>query len=275
MTRGIALLIAGAAAAAFAPVPVQLLFAILGIGVVGMAHGAGDLAIVGPGRRGTFLSAYGLASITTLLWWTSDPAIALPAFLIASAIHFGLEDAPEGPLLERVARGVALIATPATLHSSSYAALLSTAGGSSSSLATYTPIIAVAGGLAGIILLLLAWQRRNLRLAGGATALLILPPLIGFTVAFLVLHAMPQTAERRERLGYSRTMSYLRAVAPVFMGAVVLAFIVAALLLHFDPSGVRGLFAGIASLAVPHLLVTPWFERHAARGSHAVPAGIG
>jgi hypothetical protein len=46
----------------------------------------------------------------------------------------------------------------------------------------------------------------------------------------------------------------------VFGSAIVLAATVVTLLLHFDPSGVRGLFAGIAALAVPHLLVTPWFE---------------
>lgn len=260
MNPGVALLTAGAVAAAFAPLPVQLAFAILGIGVVGMAHGAGDLAVVEADRRGPFLIAYGIASLTTLLWWTNDPAIALPAFLVASAVHFGLEDAPGGALFERIARGVALIAAPATLHASSYAALLRTAGGSSSSLATCTPILAATGGVAGITLLVLAWHRRDLRLAAGVTALLILPPLIGFTLGFLVLHAIPQTAERRDRLGYSSTASYLGAVAPLFAGAVLLASVVAALLVRFDPSGVRGLFAGIAALAVPHLLVTPWFE---------------
>lgn len=260
MNRGIALLVAGAVATAPAPLPVQLAFAILGIGVVGMVHGAGDLAVVAPARRPLFLAAYGVVSLVTLLWWTTDPAVALPAFLIASAVHFGMEDAPNGALSERIARGVALIAGPATLHVAGYAALLRTAGGSSSMLATYTPILAVAGGAAMILLLILAWQRRDLRLAGEVTALLVLPPLVGFTLGFLLLHAMPQTIERRDRLGYTDTMSYLRAVAPVFGGAILLAAVVAGLLLHFDPSGVRGLFAGIAALAVPHLLVTPWFE---------------
>lgn len=260
MNRGIALLMAGAVAAAPTSLPAQLAFAILGMGVVGMVHGAGDLAVVEPARRPLFLAAYGVVSLVTLLWWTTDPAIALPAFLIASAVHFGMEDAPDGALSERIARGVALIAGPATLHAAGYAALLRTAGGSSSLLATYTPILAAAGGAAVVLLLILAWQRRDLRLAGGVAALLVLPPLVGFTLGFLILHAMPQTVERRDRLGYADTMSYLRAVAPVFGGAVLLAAVVAGLLLHFDPSGVRGLFAGIAALAVPHLLVTPWFE---------------
>jgi len=35
---------------------------------------------------------------------------------------------------------------------------------------------------------------------------------------------------------------------------------VGGLLLRWDSSGVRSLFAGIAALAMPHLLVTPYFE---------------
>lgn len=254
------LLAAGAVAAAPAALPVQLAFAILGIGVVGMVHGAGDLAVVAPARRPPFLALYGIVSLGTFLWWTTDPAIALPAFLVASAVHFGLEDAPVDAPVERIARGVALVAAPAALHLSDYAALLRVAGGPSSALAAWTPILAMVGGGAALLLLGLAWQRRDGRLASGVAALLILPPLVGFTLGFLILHAIPQTVERRDRLGYPDTPTYLRAVAPVFGAAVVLAAMVAALLLHFEPSGVRGLFAGIAALAVPHLLVTPWFE---------------
>ncbi|MDR6790714.1 Brp/Blh family beta-carotene 15,15'-monooxygenase [Sphingomonas sp. BE138] len=255
-----ALLAAGTIAAAIAPLPVQLAFAILGIGVVGMVHGAGDLAVVAPPRRPTFLAAYGAVSLVTLLWWTADPAIALPAFLLASAIHFGLEDAPDGAVAERIARGVALVAAPAALHAEGYAALLRTAGGAGSPVAAATPVLALSGGVAAGGLLVLAWRRRDGRLAGGVAGLLALPPLVGFTTGFLILHALPQTAARRDRLGCGSTLSYLTTVAPVFAAAVVLAGMVAMLLLRVDPSGVRGLFAGIAALAVPHLLVTPWFE---------------
>lgn len=56
------------------------------------------------------------------------------------------------------------------------------------------------------------------------------------------------------------TLNYLKTVMPIFVAAVLLAGLLAGLLLQFDPSGVRSLFAGIAAFAVPHLLVTPWFE---------------
>jgi Brp/Blh family beta-carotene 15,15'-monooxygenase len=254
-------LVAAAIGAAATSLAGQLIVAVAGIGVVGMVHGAGDLAVVEPDRRPAFLASYAIVSLVTLLWWAGDPAVALPAFLIASAVHFGLEDAPHGSFVERVARGLALIATPATLHVADYASLLRYAGGPASTAATYTPALAIAGGVACVLLLALAWRRLDGRLAGGMAALLLLPPLVGFTLGFLVLHALPQTIERRDRLGYETTPDYLRAVAPIFAAAVSLAGVVAVLLHRFDPSGVRGLFAGIAALAVPHLLVTPFFER--------------
>lgn len=264
MNRGVAWLVVGAVAAAFAPLPVQLAYAILGIGVVGMVHGAGDLAVIENARRPFFLVIYCLVALATLLWWTIDPAVALPAFLLASAFHFGMEDAPEGTVAERVARGVALVAGPAALHVTGYGDLLAIAGGPSSSLPVLAPVLAVAGGLACGVLMSLAIRRRDLRLGIGMAALLCLPPLVGFTLGFLILHALPQTIERRDRLGCSTTASYLASVAPVLGGALVVTGSIVALLLHVEPSGVRGLFAAIASLAIPHLLVTPWFEaRHA------------
>ena len=50
----------------------------------------------------------------------------------------------------------------------------------------------------------LAWQRRDRHLAGGVAALLLMPPLIGFTLGFLILHALPQTTERRPTICSAR-----------------------------------------------------------------------
>jgi Brp/Blh family beta-carotene 15,15'-monooxygenase len=273
VSRWNASLTIAALATALAPPPVQLAFAILGIGVIGMVHGAGDLAVVALSRRPTFLTLYGLVSVTTLLWWTACPAMALPAFLTASAIHFGIEDAPEGSVAERVARGVGLIASPATLHRDGYMSLLHAAGGSGWTLVAYGQLLALLGGLAGAALLVLALTRRDMRLGGAVCELLILPPLIGFTIGFLILHALPQTNMRRERLGHASIIAYLRAVAPIILAALSLIGATILLLRHFEPTGVRGLFAGIAALALPHLLVTPMFEERDGVGRPALAAG--
>jgi len=251
---------AAAIAASFAPLLVQLGYAVVAVGVIGMAHGASDLAIVERARRPAFLGLYGVVSLACLWWWTAQPAVALPLFLLASAIHFALEDAPSGTLTERAARGVSLIATPAVVHSTELRELLVIAGGPDALVPGLVTAMTLIGGVTAGGLMVLAWQRRDMRLALGTLTLLAFPPLIGFSLGFLILHALPQTAIRQERIGCRTTAGYVRAVAPILLLAFVLAGVVGALLLRVDASGVRALFAAIAALAVPHLLVTPWFS---------------
>lgn len=257
---GWSVLAAAAVAAAVGPLPVQLGFAVLAIGAIGMAHGASDLAIVAPDRRPLFLVAYAAVSLLCLGWWIVDPAVALPLFLLASAIHFAMEDAPRGSAVERIARGVSLIATPATLHVTALHALLQRAAGGSVVPVAAVVAMAVAGGVTAAYLLILGMRSRQTRLLAGTVALLVLPPLVGFAVGFLILHALPQTAIRRRMIGCSSNRAYLRATAPILIAAAVSVAVVAAILLHSDPSGITALFAGIAALAMPHLLVTPFFE---------------
>ena len=258
-------LLAGALVASFCVLTVQLAFAALAVGVVGMAHGASDLAIVEHRRRPAFLMLYVSALFVCLMWWIVDPAIALPAFLLASAVHFGLEDAPASRPFERIARGISLVATPATLHAASLTRILDLAGVRESGAPAMVSILAVAGGAAAACLVIIGAARHDRRLLVGTTALLILPPLVGFSVGFLVLHAVPQTKERRDRLQCVTTIAYLRATGPILALAVLLVGIMGGVLLRWDPSGVRSLFAGVAALAMPHLLVTPYFDRVARR----------
>ena len=261
-----------AVAASAASLLVQLGYAIVAIGVIGMAHGASDLAVVDRARRPAFLAFYGLVSLVCLWWWTAQPEVALPLFLLASAIHFGLEDAPSGSIGERGARGVSLIATPAVLHQASLRELLVIAGGPDTLIPMLVTALAMIGGVTAVGLMVAASQRRDARLALGTLSLLVFPPLVGFSLGFLILHALPQTAVRRARIGCATTVDYVRAVAPILLLALILAGIVAGVLLHVDPSGVRALFAATAALAVPHLLVTPWFAGETRPDRRLLPA---
>lgn len=255
--------LAGAAtAASFGGLAAQLCFAVLAVGVIGMAHGASDLAIVPRPQRPLFVTLYLTAGAAYVAWWVADPAIALPLFLIISAVHFGLEDAPHGSVLERVARGVSLIATPATLHVASLSNILLAAGAPEGVSSIMAGSLAVSGAIAGGALVILGIQRSDMRLLFGKAALLLLPPLVGFSVGFLVLHALPQTIERKVQLRCSSIASYLRAVSPVLGAAVLLVALIGITMLSWDPTGVRPLFAAIAALAIPHLLITPWFAAH-------------
>lgn len=276
MTRapaiGWTMLVGAALAASAGSLPIQLGFAILAIGVLGMAHGASDLAIVAPDRRPLFLFLYISVSLICLMWWTGYPQIALPLFLAASAIHFGVEDAPRGAPLERTARGISLVATPVILHREGYGDILAFAAGHDIS-TTMLFLLTVAGVGATALVLIMAARRRDGRLLIGTGALLVLPPLVGFSIGFLVLHALPQTDLRRQAIGCVSHRAYLRAVGPILLAALLIAATVGAFFVYREGTGVRALFAGIAALAMPHLLVTPWFEGRAGRPvAHPCPA---
>lgn len=257
---GWGLLAATALAAAAGPLAVQLGFATLAIGVIGMAHGASDLHVVEPARRAAFLIAYTAVSLVCLVWWALYPAIALPLFLAASAIHFAAEEPRTHPAWHRWTLGIGLIATPALLHPVGYASLLTLAGGGAPP-ATMLTLVRMVGAASGTMLLFDAVDRRDRALAASVMALVFLPPLIGFSVGFLVLHALPQTEGRRRRMRCTSHRAYIRTVGPILLAALSLATTIALFFLRTEASGIRGLFAALAALAMPHLLVTPGFGR--------------
>ncbi|WP_287977993.1 Brp/Blh family beta-carotene 15,15'-dioxygenase [Sphingomonas sp.] len=260
---GWCVLTAAACLAAVGPLAAQLGFAVLAVGVIGMAHGASDLAIVARARRPAFLTAYAAVSLLCLAWWITRPALALPLFLGASAVHFAMEDAPHGSWRERTLRGMSLIATPATLHPAQLHMLLHVAAGGDAVSPAIIAVMATIGGIAAAVLIATGVARRDLRLVGGTMALLLFPPLIGFALGFLILHALPQTSVRRARIGCATMSGYLRATAPIMAAAIAVFALVTTIVLRLDDSGIRGLFAAIAALAMPHLLVTPWFSQKA------------
>ena len=268
---GWSVLSAAALVASFCALAIQLVFAAIAIGAIGMAHGASDLAIVEQRRRPAFLALYAAAFLLCLCWWITDPAVALPAFLMASAIHFGIEDAPGSRPFERIGRGISLVATPATFHAASLAGILEFAGISRTVLPFMVDTLVIAGGVAAAGLMIIGLARDDRRLLVGTSALLVLPPLVGFSVGFLILHAVPQTIERSLQLRCETIFAYFRATGPILVSAVILVAIVGGLLLRWDPSGVRSLFAGIAALAIPHLVVTPFFEGSARQSSATSP----
>ena len=240
----------------------QLGFAVAVIAGLGLAHGAGDMAVVERRRMPAFLAAYLLVAGACLAWWVASPAVALPLFFLASAVHFGLEDAPADRPGERITRGALMVAGPAVLHRTTLDAILQEATGDAAFAAPLADGLAVVGGAALAAALAIAVRRRDAVLVAGAAALTIPPPLIGFPLGFVLLHAHPQTLARMRRLSCPDLSAYLRLTAPVLAGAVLVGCAAAVLM---RGAGLPSLFAGLAALAMPHMLVTPWFERRPER----------
>nr|WP_277923768.1 Brp/Blh family beta-carotene 15,15'-dioxygenase [Sphingomonas sp. TREG-RG-20F-R18-01] len=249
--------------------PVQIAYTAVSIGVLGLPHGASDLAIVPQRQRPRFLGSYLICVGLILAWWKFAPFTALVALLVLSAIHFAFDDAPRSRPIERLSRGTLMVAGPALLHRSQLCSLfvaLTTRPDDAAGLAT---VMAFVAAVALVILPLVCfgyWRRNDqqgmILLVAGVLLLLILPPLIGFAIGFVLLHARAQLRVRMAILGCKSVGRYLRMISPIIVGALVVIGSVGVLFAGGNAPGARTLFAGIAALAIPHMLVTPlWTAR--------------
>ena len=220
-------------------------------------------------RRVSFLAAYGATILAVLLLWIVAPLAALIGFLGLSAIHFATDGRAGDHKAGDWALGILLVAGPAVLHRPVLARLFG-------SVLHHEPAAAgLALVLQAIALIALVPVVRGLfrggrmlqstppQVATGLVAVLVLPPFVGFACGFVLLHARGQTRERQAELGCVDLASYLARIAPVMLGAfAVLAGLVWLLArAAFDDTAM--LFACIAALAVPHMLVTPLWCRDA------------
>ena len=272
--------LAGAALLAAAlPGAAQLAIAAAAMLALGLPHGASDLAVVPPARRAPFLLAYGLVIGAVLAAWSLAPTAALSTFLLLSAVHFAWDGAPPERPLERAAHGMLLVAGPALLHRVAVARLFAML---TSHAAAAAWLVDAMGAAALVGVAAAGWcvvrDRRDrpaeaLRLAVGGVLLIVLPPLLGFASGFVLLHAGPQLAERMRATGCRTLWRYLRLTAPVLAGSGVVIAAAAWLFADRPAPALSGLFALLAALALPHMLVTPLFARpirpRAAGGTHA------
>lgn len=264
-----------------------LVFAAVLILGIGLPHGASDhLAAMGkrgmrdaPGRLVGFLGLYLAAVATTLLMWHWAPVAMLAGFLALSAIHFAVDDVADGLRLgERVARGLMPVTLPALLHTDSLGGLFATlstpmGGRLLAEIASFLDLPVL-----GLTLLaaLLRWRQEDhdqaTELVLSAVALVVFSPLVGFALVFALVHSRGQTRERMAGLGLRSLRSYLRRCAPTLLGATLLFGGLAALLAEGRAPGLGALFIGLSALTVPHMLVTPLFERNARSRDPRSPA---
>ena len=249
----------------------------------GLPHGAYDIALlrrtVALGRSGGAMAVGGYAAVATLMvvLWMVLPLVALVVFLTVAAVHFG-EDWPmlDEPLL-RFAAGAAIIAAPTIGHPAAVSMLF--VAMSDPRARVIGQIIIAAAPVALLVTAVgvaVAW-REGSRLWAAAMALclsllMILPPVAGFALFFVFLHSPRHLAQTRMRLRDMASMQWLMTGA-VLSGAAIAGFWV---LHRLAPSGIDQslvvqAFQLLASVAVPHLLLSRWLEKRQDRPGSPQP----
>ena len=259
--------------------------ALAAVVALGVPHGALDgeaaRAVLRPrfGRAWfpVFAFPYLALSALVLLAWHQVPGPTLAAFLLASAWHFGTEDAEAGNGLEVIVRGGLPVAMPALTHPEATAAVFRTvAGAPLPQLPDWLWAAAMAWlALAAVWVGHAALRRRGRLLAVPgllAGVFAVLPPLTAFAIYFVGVHAPTHTAAlirnpvRAPRVRDERSAVLLAlpitaltlligvALWPLYGGAV--------------PDRLLALtLQGLAALTLPHMLLDAALARHERRAS--------
>lgn len=247
----------------------QVLLLLIPITLLGLPHGAMDAPIAAasglcrtPVRAVLFHVGYlGLAGLVVAAW-IAAPVLALAAFLLISAWHFGGDWDTDDQIIPRFAAGCALLSMPSILYADDVVALFVMLSGPQA-----TGIVSVMPPLGALsIALLVRWYwlhraGRTLSVLECAAALipgLVLPPLWFFALYFCWLHSprhlIAHWPQVRARLSRQTAILVLSAYTA---GTVMVAVTASALIESVPIDGtaplVRLLFIGLAALTVPHM----------------------
>lgn len=268
-----------AASAGFLPRGAQWIAALAAIVLLGIPHGALDLAIgrvlFRPSRGRLWFLVFALPYLVlagaVLLAWRVAPMPTLAAFLLASSWHFGREHLDALRLPARPAATWALggipVAVPVLTQPAATARLLSAIAGAP---IARPPGWLLAGALvwAGLCAFA-AWRARSAAPTVPGLACLwfaLLPPILAFALYFTALHApahMTSMLRRPDRLPQARTVAAAWRLA---LPGTAITLALGALLwpLYAGPAPARLaelVFQGLAALTLPHMLLDWWLER--------------
>jgi len=245
----------------------------------GLPHGAYDIALL---RRVTALNRYGLIlaivgyvaiAVLMAMLWMGLPLIALVLFLSVAAVHFGEDwQMLDEPLL-RFAAGAAVIAAPTIGHPVDVASMFV-----AMSDARATLIAQIITAAAPVTLLVtavgitVAWRNGSQKWAAAMTLclglLLILPPIAGFALFFVFLHSPQHLAQTRTMLRDMTLARWLGTGASLSLAAIggwwALQYLSP---IRMDANMTAQAFQLLASVAVPHLLLSRWLETRVDRPS--------
>ena len=245
----------------------------------GLPHGAYDIALL---RRAVLLDrhasvlvvgGYVTVALSMALLWSLAPLIALILFLVVAAVHFGEDwQMLDEPLL-RVAAGAAIIAAATIGHPASVAAVFVEM---SDPRATFVARIVTAAAPVALLVtavgIAVAWRDGSRQWAAAMALclvlLLILPPVVGFALFFVFLHSPRHLVQTRAVL-FDMSLPRWVATGASISGIAIVGWWVLQRVApsHIDETLVAQAFQLLASVAVPHLLLSRWLERRLDRSA--------
>lgn len=254
-----------------AETPAITIVASLALLVFGLPHGAFDLALLRraagtsfrPGSSLAVVALYLGCAAAMYLAWRIGPVVALAGFLVMAVAHFAEDWEACGSRFFGGSIAVGIVFAPSILHVDQLRGLFAlltgdeAAAGLADAMLLVAPA-AIAVASIGWVLLWLAGRPAFAVSAGCAVAaMLLLPPVPGFTLFFCLVHSPMQFRQHAGLLGLRGFRQWGGIVVPISLAGLGIA--AAIFFENGDTSIPANLFVTsfmtLSILTVPHMLM--------------------
>ena len=249
---------------------------------IGLPHGAMDGALAAhfgwmesKKKAASFLLGYVAMAALVVGFWFVAPAISFIIFLAISMFHFGKGDVntqgKQFSTAESLARGGVVIAGISQFHKTDADTIFQALIGSNTDLVWLFLDAAVAITIVCFVISL-AGKRGQERgrffgeIAGLTLIFAILPPLVGFSIYFCLIHSMRHFATMRAMLADTISKLQITRTTVLFsamcwaVGLVILAQ--QSSNVGVEPALLQVIFIGLAALTVPHMMLVDGYVEY-------------
>ena len=235
----------------------------------GLPHGAFDLALIRQAHAdhrtlGVVMLYLGCAAAMFAIWRVAPP-IALIIFLGLSIVHFAEDWADSLPPFFAYGTSTALLTAPVILHDKMLTELFTLLAGDASSplIAAVALLVAPVSLATASVAMIALWsdgyRSQALATAFALSAMIFLPPLVGFALFFCLMHSPAQFAAAQHTLRWRRPAQWGPVIVPLTCAALGIAALIFAMLTNATIIGamVGTAFITLSILTLPHMAV-PW-----------------
>ena len=258
------------------------LIALLGIVFIGLPHGAVDGALAAhlgwmdsKKKAASFLTGYvAMAALVVGLWFIA-PVLSFIIFLAISMFHFGKGDVNSTDKqftgIESLARGGIVIAGISQFHKVDADYIFQVLIGSNTDLVWLflDAALAITIACCGITIAAKKGQERGKffgEIAGLTLIFAILPPLVGFSIYFCLIHSVRHFTSMKAML--SDTISKLQITKTTVLFSAICWAVGLIILaqqstnIGIEPALLQVIFIGLAALTVPHMMLVDGYTEY-------------
>ena len=249
---------------------------------IGLPHGAMDGALAAhfgwmesKKKAASFLLGYVAMAALVVGFWFVAPAISFVIFLAISMFHFGKGDVNDSnkqfTAIESLARGGLVIAGISQFHAADADSIFVALVGSDTELVWLflDAALAITIACCGITLAGKKGEERGRffgEIAGLTLIFGILPPLVGFSIYFCLIHSMRHFATMKAMLADTISKLQITRTTVLFsamcwaVGLIILAQ--QSSNVGIEPALLQVVFIGLAALTVPHMMLVDGYVEY-------------